>query len=38
MRTECLNHKFVYEEPIQTVRLVTTVADSKLFSKLKIEF
>jgi len=27
MRTECLNHKFVYEEPIQTVRLVTTVAD-----------
>lgn len=27
MRTESLNHKFVYDEPIQTVRLVTTVAD-----------
>jgi len=27
MRTECLNHKFVYEEPIQTSRLVIQVAD-----------
>jgi len=27
MRTECLNHKFVYETPMQTGRLVTQVAD-----------
>lgn len=27
MRTESLNHKFVFEEPIQAGRLVTTVAD-----------
>jgi hypothetical protein len=31
MRTECLNHKFVYEEPVQTSRLVIQVADSKPF-------
>ena len=31
MRTECLNHKFVYEAPIQAGRLVSAVADSKLF-------
>jgi hypothetical protein len=30
MRTECLNHKFVYETPMQTGRLVTQVADSIL--------
>lgn len=28
MRTECLNHKYVYESPIQVGRLVTKVADS----------
>jgi len=27
MQTECLNHKYVYEEPIQVGRLVTAVAD-----------
>ena len=27
MRTECLNHKFVYEEPMQVSRLVNQVAD-----------
>jgi len=27
MRNECLNHQFVYEQPIQTGRLVTRVAD-----------
>jgi 20S proteasome subunit alpha 6 len=27
MRTECLNHKFVYEAPLQVGRLVSTVAD-----------
>jgi len=27
MRNECLNHKFVFEEPIQVGRLVTAVAD-----------
>lgn len=27
MRTECLNHKFVYEEPMQTSRLVTAISD-----------
>jgi len=27
MRTECLNHKFVYEAPLQVGRLVSSVAD-----------
>jgi len=27
MRTECLNHKFVYESPLQVGRLVSAVAD-----------
>lgn len=27
MRGECMNHKFVYESPIQTERLVSDVAD-----------
>eukprot|EP01116_Phalansterium_solitarium_P016554 TRINITY_DN3864_c0_g1_i4.p1 TRINITY_DN3864_c0_g1~~TRINITY_DN3864_c0_g1_i4.p1 ORF type:complete len:228 (+),score=52.45 TRINITY_DN3864_c0_g1_i4:166-849(+) len=27
MRTECLNHKFVFEQPIQVSRLVSSVAD-----------
>jgi len=27
MRGECLNHKFVYDAPLQTQRLVTAVAD-----------
>jgi len=27
MRSECMNHKFVYEAPIQVGRLVTSVAD-----------
>lgn len=27
MRTECLNHKFVFEQPIQVSRIVTAVAD-----------
>jgi len=27
MRTEALNHKFTYEEPIPTVRLVSTISD-----------
>lgn len=28
MRSECLNHKFVYDAPLQTQRLVSAVADS----------
>lgn len=35
MRTECLNHKFVYEEPIQTSRLVIQVADSKAYIHIR---
>jgi 20S proteasome subunit alpha 6 len=31
MRTECLNHKFVYESPMLASRLVTMVADSEFF-------
>ena len=31
MRTECLNHKFIFDTPIQAQRLVTQVADSILF-------
>jgi len=31
MRTECLNHKFVYEAPLQVGRLVSAVADSILY-------
>jgi hypothetical protein len=27
MRSECLNHKFVYESPVQVERLVSDVAD-----------
>jgi hypothetical protein len=27
MRSECVNHKFVYESALQTERLVTTLAD-----------
>ena len=27
MRSECVNHKFVYESALQTERLLTTVAD-----------
>jgi len=27
MRNECINHKFAFERPMQTVRLVTQVAD-----------
>ena len=30
MRTECLNHKFVYEAPIPVERLVASVSDSLL--------
>jgi 20S proteasome subunit alpha 6 len=29
MRKECLNHKFVYESPMNTERLTIKVADSK---------
>lgn len=31
MRSESLNHKFVYESPITTSRLVSAVADSTYF-------
>jgi 20S proteasome alpha/beta subunit len=33
MRTECLNHRFVYDEPLQIFRLVNAVADSMLLKK-----
>ena len=36
MRTECLNHKFVYETPILASRLVNMVADSLFFISLLI--
>ena len=29
MRTECLNHKYVYDTPMQASRLINQVADSK---------
>jgi 20S proteasome subunit alpha 6 len=32
MRNECLNYKFVFENPIQAAKLVTQVADSKTSS------
>lgn len=28
MRTECLNHRFVYESPLETSRMVIDIADS----------
>ena len=29
MRMECMNHKYVYESPLQVGRLVNNIADSK---------
>jgi 20S proteasome subunit alpha 6 len=34
MQNECLNHKFVYESPMNVGRLVKQVADSKYLSNL----
>lgn len=37
MRNECLNHKFVYDTPMPTGRLVLKIADS-LYFYLKTTF
>src|SRR4051812_31738839 len=36
MRSESLNHKFVFEAPLPTQRLVTSVADSNSFLSLSV--
>ena len=38
MRTECLNHKFVYEAPIPIERLVASVSDSLLTARYFVVF